>query len=115
MAKASPDNILIDRNFLFKNERNILLSVLKEYDLQNGYQSEDGLYVGYDDLSGDPIKISAVPYMEPYAKQSALESLDILIERIKQRLEYRYGQRLHVFKPLEGRIWRERNLPTSSF
>ena len=82
MATASPHNILVDRNFLFKNERNILLSVLKDFESTNNPNPDDELQVGYNDLDGNPIRVTAVPYSEPHARPSAIEILDILMTRI---------------------------------
>ena len=99
MKLASPDNILIDRNFLFDFEISNLLDHIKNY---NGdYQ----LQVGYLDEENKPINITPVPFRSSECSEECVQVLDSLINRIQKKIEYKFGQRLYIFKPVWGRAW----------
>jgi hypothetical protein len=103
MAIASINNIIIDNNILSSLDIEKLLSYIKNPEsAQELLPNGDGCDF-YED--GTPVKIKSVFFN--WHNQDIYPTINNLIDLVKEKLEFGYGQRLSCDPRIWGRVWSE--------
>ena len=101
MGIGSVDNIVINNDAISTEDVHSLLGHMKCPDDWNDLMP-NGLGCDYYP-NGDPVTVKAVPYFT--ISDDLKPVLFNLINQVKDRLEYKYGQRLVCDPQIWGRVW----------
>jgi hypothetical protein len=101
MGIGSVDNIVINNNVLSTEDVRSLLGHMECPDDWDDLMP-NGLGCDYYP-NGDPVTVKAVPYF--FISDDLKPVLFNLINQVKDRLEYKYGQRLVCDPQIWGRVW----------